>query len=32
MEPSMFADLVYFAGGLLGFGLFALSVTLAGRL
>jgi len=32
MEPSMLADFVYFAGGLLGFALCWLAVTAAGRL
>jgi hypothetical protein len=32
MEHAMLADFLYFAGGLVGFGLFALSVTAAGRL
>jgi hypothetical protein len=32
MERSMLADFLYFAGGLLGFGLCWLAVAAAGRL
>jgi hypothetical protein len=32
MEQAMLADILYFLGGLLAFGLIALSVSAAGRL